>query len=119
MKFLTWAELHDRGVLPSRQHTRRLIARGIVPKPYRLGDPERGRLMWLEADIEAYVAKKAAERELPRPRATVPDGAAEQKVVPLRRRRGRPAKQPRVDFYAARQRLWDALARRKAPPETC
>ena len=50
MKFLTWAELHDRGVLPSRQHTRRLIARGIVPKPYRLGDPERGRLMWLAED---------------------------------------------------------------------
>jgi hypothetical protein len=32
-----------------------LIERGIVPKPYRLGDPERGRLAWLEADIEDYV----------------------------------------------------------------
>ena len=66
-KFLTWAQLHERGILPSRQHTRRLIAKGIIPKPARLGDPERGRLHWLEADIEAYIARKLAERDTPRP----------------------------------------------------
>jgi len=68
MRFLTWRELHDRGILPSRQHTRRLINKGIVPAPYRLGDAKRGRLTRLEADIEAYVARKAPERGRPRPR---------------------------------------------------
>jgi hypothetical protein len=29
-KFLTWQQLHERVILPSRQHTRRLIAKGIV-----------------------------------------------------------------------------------------
>jgi predicted DNA-binding transcriptional regulator AlpA len=83
MKFLTWQQLHDRGILPSRQHTRRLIARGIIPKPYRLGDPERGRLMWLESDIENYIARKLAERDAPRPRLAAGDN-----VVSLRRRDG-------------------------------
>jgi hypothetical protein len=75
MRFLTWRELHDRGILPSRQHTRRLINKGIVPAPYRLGDAKRGRLTRLEADIEAYVARKAPERGRPRPREVDrPDG---------------------------------------------
>ena len=87
MRFLTWAQLHERGILPSRQHTRRLIERGIIPKPYRLGDPERGRLTWLEADIEAYVATKLAERDSPRRRPA--DRADGHNIVPLRRGRRR------------------------------
>jgi predicted DNA-binding transcriptional regulator AlpA len=92
MRFLTFAQLHERGILPSRQHTRRLIEQDIVPKPYRLGDPERGRLMWLEGDIEAYVARKLAERDQPRPRN------AGNNVVPIRRgRRSRYGEVPIAD----------------------
>jgi predicted DNA-binding transcriptional regulator AlpA len=92
MRFLTFAQLHERGILPSRQHTRRLIEQGIVPKPYRLGDPERGRLMWLEGDIEAFITRKLAERDQPRPRN------AGGNVVPLRRgRRSYYGEIPRAD----------------------
>jgi predicted DNA-binding transcriptional regulator AlpA len=93
MRFLTFAQLHERGILPSRQHTRRLIERGIIPKPVRLGDPERGRLAWLESDIESYVAQKLAERDQPRLRLGLQaDGG---NVVPLRRRP--PGVSPRSD----------------------
>ena len=85
MRFWTWAQLHERGILPSRQHTRRLIERGVLPRPFRLGDPKRGRLTWLESDIEAYIARKAAEREQPRPREV--DRADGNVIVPLRRGR--------------------------------
>jgi predicted DNA-binding transcriptional regulator AlpA len=64
----TWQELHDLGIAPSRQHTRRLIACDIFPKPVRLGDPMRGRLAWPESRVEAYLARKALESEQPRPR---------------------------------------------------
>jgi predicted DNA-binding transcriptional regulator AlpA len=99
MRFLTFAQLHERGILPSRQHTRRLIERGIIPKPYRLGDPDRGRLAWLESDIEEYVRRRAAERDMPRRNQSgstsslIPaDGA---NVVPMRRRP--PGLSPRSD----------------------
>jgi hypothetical protein len=81
-RFWTWQQLHDRGILPSRQHTARLVAQGILPAPFRLGDPDRGRLSWRADDIEAYIERRAAERDRPRPRPVEPDGA---NVVPLRR----------------------------------
>ena len=80
-RHFTWQELHDLGILPSRQHTRRLIAREIVPKPLRLGDPERGRLAWSQSQIQAYLARKALESEQPRPRRQF-------KVVAMGKREG-------------------------------
>jgi predicted DNA-binding transcriptional regulator AlpA len=68
LRFLTWQQLHDLGILPSRQHTRRLIEQGVLPKPYRLGDPDRGRLTWRESDIEDWLQRRAAERDAPRRR---------------------------------------------------
>jgi hypothetical protein len=68
LRFLTWQQLHDLGILPSRQHTRRLIDQGILPAPYRLGDPARGRLSWRADDIENYIERRAAERDAPRRR---------------------------------------------------
>ena len=81
-KFWTWQQLHDRGIFPSRQHTRRLIAKGIIPRPFRLGDPEHGRLAWRESDIEGYIAQKGSERDRPRPRL-----AEDTNIVPMRRGR--------------------------------
>jgi predicted DNA-binding transcriptional regulator AlpA len=68
LRFLTWQQLHDLGILPSRQHTRRLIEQGMLPKPYRLGDPDRGNLAWRESDIEDWLQRRAAERDAPRRR---------------------------------------------------
>jgi predicted DNA-binding transcriptional regulator AlpA len=76
IKFLTWDDLKAMGIVGSRQHNRRLRDKGEFPKPIRLGDPVRGRLAWLESEILTHVAKRAAERDLPRPRR-------EPKVVPL------------------------------------
>jgi hypothetical protein len=92
MRFLTWQELHERGVLPSRQHTRRLVVKGIVPAPYRLGDAKRGRLSWSEADIEAYLARKAAERDRPRLRVV----GADDNIVPMRREPVEPVRHEKV-----------------------
>jgi predicted DNA-binding transcriptional regulator AlpA len=80
-RFLTWQQLHDLGILPSRQHTRRLIEQGVLPKPYRLGDPDRGRLTWRDSDIEAYIARRDAARAQPRVRTL---STAVDNVVPLR-----------------------------------
>jgi predicted DNA-binding transcriptional regulator AlpA len=92
LRFLTWQQLHDLGILPSRQHTRRLIEQGMLPKPYRLGDPDRGRLTWRASDIEDYIERRAAERDQPRPRN------AGGNVVPLRRgRRSYYGEVPRAD----------------------
>ena len=85
-KFLTWQQLHERGILPWRQHTNRLIAKGIVPEPYRLGDPQRGRLTWLEADIDDYIRRKAAERGQPRLLVSESQEGTDAKVVPLKGR---------------------------------
>jgi predicted DNA-binding transcriptional regulator AlpA len=85
-RFLTWQQLHDRGILPSRQHTRRLIEQGILPAPYRLGDPDRGRLTWRADDIEEFIERRAAQRERPRRSTRVTTLlTADGNVVPLRR----------------------------------
>ena len=68
MRFLTYNELRRMGIAPSRQHLRRLIAKGAFPKPFRFGIGEKGRMCWAESDIEAFIAAKAAERDQPRPR---------------------------------------------------
>lgn len=48
-KFYSYDELHERRILGSRQHVRRLIKAGIVPAPYRLGG-NGGRLSWHGGD---------------------------------------------------------------------
>jgi predicted DNA-binding transcriptional regulator AlpA len=80
-RFLTFQQLRDLGIFPSRQHVRRLIEQGILPKPFRLGDPDRGRLTWRESDIADFIERRAAARDQPRPRP------AANNVVPIRRGR--------------------------------
>ena len=87
MRFLTYNELRQMGIAPSRQHLRRLIAKGAFPKPYRLGIGDKGRMCWLEDEIIEFVSRKAAERELPRVRPA--DRADGGNIIPMRRGRRR------------------------------
>jgi predicted DNA-binding transcriptional regulator AlpA len=75
MKFVTYEQLRERGLAPSRQQLRRLIERGQYPQPIRFGGGN-GRLHWAEAEIEDWVAQKLAERDGPPPHrsSTVPTG---------------------------------------------
>ncbi len=59
-RVLTTAQLRER-VPFSRMHFWRLARDGKFPRPIKLG-PRR--LGWIEAEIEKWVADRAAEREL-------------------------------------------------------
>lgn len=63
MKFLTFADLKERGHPYCRVHTDRQVKAGKFPAPVKLGDGPHGRVVWIEEEINAFYEKKAAERE--------------------------------------------------------
>lgn len=56
-RFLTWADLFERGVVSSRTQARRLWTRGKFPKPVHLSERV---IAWRESEINAWIAAVAA-----------------------------------------------------------
>ena len=50
----------EKGISYSRDHLRRKVRRGEFPRPLAISS---SRIAWLEADIDAWLAKKAAARD--------------------------------------------------------
>jgi prophage regulatory protein len=70
VKFLTYAELKPvKGIGYTRRHLRDLVRAGKFPKPV---DLSAARIAWVEAEIDAWQAEKAAARDL------APNDAVEQ-----------------------------------------
>jgi predicted DNA-binding transcriptional regulator AlpA len=64
MKFLSNADLRERGIKFSRQHRDRLIKAGKFPAPVKPGGG--GHNAWIEAEIDAYQEKVISERNAKR-----------------------------------------------------
>jgi prophage regulatory protein len=62
-RLLSLEQLHERGILYSRVHLDRLIEAGAFPAPVRLGPSRRA---WIEAEIDAWIAARMAQRGGPR-----------------------------------------------------
>lgn len=60
MKFIHYQQLRERGITFTRVHLNRLIKAGDFPPPVRLGGNS---IAWVESEIEAWAAQKAASRE--------------------------------------------------------
>jgi prophage regulatory protein len=63
MRFLSDADLRERGIKFSRQHRDRLIKAGKFPKPVK---PGGGVNAWVEDEIDAYQKRVIAERDAKR-----------------------------------------------------
>jgi prophage regulatory protein len=62
-RLLTFPELKPRkGINFSAQWTSKLIRDGLFPRPIKLGSGPNGTNFWIEAEIDAWIAAKAAER---------------------------------------------------------
>ena len=59
-KFLRFRDLKARGVPWSRMHLDRLEKAGKFPKRVQLGEST---VVWIEAEIDAFIQGKLAERE--------------------------------------------------------
>jgi len=59
-KILSPQELKTKGIRFSRQHLHRLTKHGLFPKPIKLGAATNG---WIEAEIDAWIAARASERD--------------------------------------------------------
>ncbi len=73
MKIIAFPELRAFGIGFSRVHLRRLIANGDFPEPVRLSPRRIG---WIADEIEAFLARHAAERSGPPSRSTSEADAA-------------------------------------------
>jgi prophage regulatory protein len=63
VKFLTYAELKPmKGIGYTRRHLRDLCAEGKFPKPVQLSE---ARIAWIEDEVDAWQAAKAAARTEP------------------------------------------------------
>ena len=61
MRLVSMADLKsDKGIDYSRPHLYRLIKAGKFPKPLKIGD---NRIGFVEAEIEAWLKAKIAERD--------------------------------------------------------
>ena len=61
MKILTYGQLRElKGVPYTRRHLRDLIAAGKFPKEIKLAPG--GRIAWDEAEVDQWLADKAAQR---------------------------------------------------------
>jgi prophage regulatory protein len=65
MRFLSLADLRERGVTFTRMHLLRLEAAGKFPKRVQLGE---NRVAWVEEEFDRWVAERLAERDNPPPR---------------------------------------------------
>ena len=67
MKLIDFKRLGpEKGISYSRDHLRRKVRRGEFPRPLAISS---SRIAWLEADIDAWLAKKAAARDWQTPAA--------------------------------------------------
>ena len=64
MRIIPWKELRSR-VPYSRQHIARLEDQGKFPKRVRLGDGPRGRIGWIEGEIDEWVGRRLRLRDEP------------------------------------------------------
>jgi prophage regulatory protein len=59
-QLLTFNGLKQKGHPYTRSHTRRLIEKGLFPRPIHLGP---GRIAWLEHEIDEWINERAAARD--------------------------------------------------------
>ena len=60
---LTFRELKTLKKWPfSRGHTRRLVRSGKFPKPFKASDGPSSSNLWLESEIDAYLAERNKTR---------------------------------------------------------
>jgi len=64
MRIITWKELRL-SVPYSRQHVARLEKEGRFPKRVRLGDSPRGRVGWIEGEIDQWLQSRIDRRDEP------------------------------------------------------
>jgi prophage regulatory protein len=60
MRVLKFSELKERGIPFSRMHIDRLEKDGLFPKRARIG---KNTVIWVAAEIDAYVDRSVAERD--------------------------------------------------------
>jgi prophage regulatory protein len=58
-RLLNYQDLRERGISFCKLHLDRLAKDGYFPKPIKIG---RNTKAWLESEIEAYLAERAAAR---------------------------------------------------------
>jgi predicted DNA-binding transcriptional regulator AlpA len=57
-RVLTFKDLKEKKGWPyTAVHTQRLVKQGLVPRPFKTG--ETGLNLWMESDIDAYLAGRA------------------------------------------------------------
>jgi predicted DNA-binding transcriptional regulator AlpA len=67
IRFLSDAQLHERGITYSAPHRRRLIAEGKFPAPVKLNDGNgNATTVFVETEIEAWQAARIAQRDAKR-----------------------------------------------------
>ncbi|HQT86368.1 AlpA family phage regulatory protein [Acidiphilium rubrum] len=59
MKFIRYQQLKDRGIPWTRVHLGRLVRAGEFPAPVNLGGQT---IAWVEAEVDAWAAERAASR---------------------------------------------------------
>jgi len=59
MRLLTFGQLKERGIPWCRDHLRRKAKAGEFPAPIPVSDK---RIAWVESEIDAWMAARAAER---------------------------------------------------------
>jgi prophage regulatory protein len=70
VKFLTFAQLKtEKGVPYTRRHLRDLVRDGKFPKPVELSE---ARIAWIEDEVDAWQATKAAQRDADRSTSPTP-----------------------------------------------
>jgi prophage regulatory protein len=74
MRMLDDAALREKGIKFSRQHRQRLIKAGLFPAPAKMGANTNA---WLEAEIDAWLQDRVAERDAKRARKDSPATVAE------------------------------------------
>jgi predicted DNA-binding transcriptional regulator AlpA len=68
MRIIRYSRLKpDKGITYSRQQLRRKVAVGQFPKPITLDNrAEKPTIGWLESEIDAWIAERAALRATPK-----------------------------------------------------
>lgn len=62
-KLLTLEQLHERGIPWTRQSIFRLVEQKKFPAPIKLNIAPTGAIVWLEDEIDAWLATRIAERD--------------------------------------------------------
>ncbi|MGA2313393.1 MAG: AlpA family phage regulatory protein [Xanthobacteraceae bacterium] len=64
MRLLSFAELQtEKGIKYSRQHIFRLVRSGRFPRPLKPSGSAKGVNAWSEAEIDAHIQARLAERD--------------------------------------------------------